>query len=49
MVLQDYDSSAILAALLKTKSSLHQLQAMQALNGYLKERRLNPSMHIMEN
>ena len=49
MVLHDYDSNAILAAPIKTKSALHQLRATQALCGYLKERGLNPSMHIMDN
>ena len=37
MVLYDYDSNSILATPLKTKSALHQLQATQALHGYLKE------------
>ena len=38
-----------MATLLKTKSALYQLRATQAFHGYLKERGLNPSMHIMDN
>ena len=49
MVLYDFDSNAILAEPLKTKTEREQLHATTKLHTYLKARGLNPKMHVMDN
>ena len=48
IVLHNYYSNAILVVPVKTKSTIHKLQATQALHGYLNEQGLNPKLHVMD-
>ena len=49
MVLYCHDANAILTRPLKTKSALHQLEAIQSLHQFLASRGLSPKLHVLDN
>ena len=49
MVTFDHDSNAILATLLKSRAATEHLREIQELHCYLKEKGMNPKVHVMDN